>query len=141
MQVTIINASHLLIVVFQVVAMSMSSIIANYSLVWFAHVRSLPFAALQPCRCHHECSLMVVRSHLSMQMSSIIANYSLVAVRCRSRFGGCSWFAELQPFRCHHDSSLMVWFSHGVVPGGGHVDVIMNVRSWCGSLMFVFVVL
>ena len=52
-----------------------------------------------------------------------------------------SRFAELQPFRCHHDSSLMVWFSHGVVPGGGHVDVIMNVRSWCGSLMFVFVVL
>ena len=32
-------------------------------------------------------------------------------------------------------------FAHGGVPGGGRVDVIMNVLSWCGSLMFVFVVL
>ena len=85
----------------------MSSMIANDSLVWFAW----SFAVIYPCRCHHECSLMVwfvpgggslmvvfvpgggslmvVRRSVAVPMSSIIADYSLVWF---------AWsFADLQP--------------------------------------------
>ena len=103
-------------------------VVLSCSCSWFCNHNRLPFlvsvikkdfvwcgsrfADLQPFRCHHDSSLMVVRVRrtAAMQMSSIIANYSLV------------------------------WFSHGGSCSQSfiHVDVIMNVRSWCGSLMVLF---
>ena len=106
-------------------------VVLSCSCSWFCNHNRLPFlvsvikkdfvwcgsrfADLQPFRCHHECSLMVVRELLQVTIINA-SDYH----KCKS-------------------------FAHGVVPGGGrvpgggHVDVIMNVRSWCGSQSFIHV--
>ena len=64
------------------------------------------FAVIYPCRCHHECSLMFVRELLQVTIINA-SDYH----KCKS-------------------------FAHGGVPGGGHVDVIMNVLSWWFAVIY-----
>ena len=107
------------------VAMSMSSMIANDSLVWFAW----SFAVIYPCRCHHECSLMVwfVPGGGSLFRGSQSFIHEDVIMNVLSWFGSCSFLVRCSwwPCRCHHDSSLFRGSQSFI-----HVDVIMIVRSW-----------